>query len=258
LANKEFDMGRLQDKIALVTGGASGLGRAIVERYIAEGATVIIGDVDDVGGEVLTKELGERASYLTLDVTSEEAWTSAMAAITQVQGRLDIIVNNAGITTVGTIESLSLADFRTMLDIDLIGVFLGCKHAVEPMKEQGGSVINMASMCGIRADADLVGYNAAKAAVTMLTKSVALHYAREKYGMRCNSIHPGAIHTPILEKVMAQVSDPQALYDSWVAGHPIGRLGRPEEIAAMAVYLASDEAAFTTGGEFVVDGGSSL
>jgi len=251
-------MGRLQGKIALITGGASGLGRAIVERYIAEGATVIIADVDNLGGETLAKELGENATYQTLDVTSEEAWISAMDRITQVQGRLDILVNNAGITTVGTIESLSLADFRTMLDIDLIGVFLGCKHVVGPMKAQGGSVINMASMCGIRADAGLVGYNAAKAGVTMLTKSVALHYAREKYGMRCNSIHPGAIHTPILEKVMAQVSDPKALYDGWVAGHPVGRLGRPEEIAGMAVYLASDEASFATGGEFVVDGGSSL
>jgi 3(or 17)beta-hydroxysteroid dehydrogenase len=116
----------------------------------------------------------------------------------------------------------------------------------------------MASMCGIRADAGLVGYNAAKAGVTMLTKSVALHYAKSGYGMRCNSVHPGAIHTPILEKVMAQVEDPKALYDGWVSGHPVGRLGRPEEIAAVAVYLASDEAAFATGGEFVVDGGSSL
>jgi NAD(P)-dependent dehydrogenase (short-subunit alcohol dehydrogenase family) len=113
-------------------------------------------------------------------------------------------------------------------------------------------------MCGVRAQADLAAYNAAKAAVTHLTKSVALHCASKGYGIRCNSVHPGAIHTPILEKVMAQVEDGQALYDGWVAGHPIGRLGKPEEIAAMAVYLASDESGFTTGAEFRVDGGSSL
>jgi len=251
-------MGRLAGKIALVTGGASGLGKAIVERFLAEGAVTIIADVDRDAGEALAAQLGKGASFLTLDVTSQADWEEAMAGIQQRHGRLDVLVNNAGITTVGTIETLSLDDFRTMLDIDLIGVFLGCKHVVGAMKTNGGSVINMASMCGIRADAGLVGYNAAKAGLTMLTKSVALHYAREKYGMRCNSIHPGAIHTPILDKVMAQVDDPQALYDGWVAGHPIGRLGRPEEIAGMAVYLASDEAAFATGAEFVVDGGSSL
>lgn len=251
-------MGRLDGKIALVTGGASGLGRAIVERYRAEGATTVIADIDIGLGKALAEELGPQASFLSLDVTLEEDWSAVMGAIAERHGRLDILVNNAGITTVGTIESLSLADFRTMLDIDLVGVFLGCKHVVGLMKTHGGSVINMASMCGIRADAGLVGYNAAKAGVTMLTKSVALHYAREKYGMRCNSIHPGAIHTPILDKVMAQVEDPKALYDGWVSGHPIGRLGRPEEIAAIAVYLGTDEAAFATGGEFVIDGGSSL
>ncbi len=251
-------MERLAGKIALVTGGASGLGKAIVERFLAEGAKTIIADVDGDAGAALAAQLGPDASFQALDVTSEADWQAAMSAVERQHGRLDILVNNAGITTVGTIETLSLADFRTMLDIDLIGVFLGCKHAVGPMKANGGSVINMASMCGIKADAGLVGYNAAEAGVTMLTKSVALHYAREKYGMRCNSVHPGAIHTPILDKVMAQVEDPQALYDGWVSGHPIGRLGKPEEIAAIAVYLASDEAAFATGGEFVVDGGSSL
>ncbi len=223
-----------------------------------EGATTVIADIDTGAGEALAQALGARASFLSLDVTSEENWISVMAAIEAKHGRLDVLVNNAGITTVGSIETLSLADFRTMLDIDLVGVFLGCKHAVGVMKAQGGSVINMASMCGIRADADLVGYNAAKAGVTLLTKSVALHYAKAGYGMRCNSVHPGAIHTPILDKVMAQVADPKALYDGWVAGHPIGRLGQPEEIAAMAAFLASDEATFATGGEFVVDGGSSL
>ncbi|MFZ4689018.1 MAG: SDR family NAD(P)-dependent oxidoreductase [Polymorphobacter sp.] len=247
-------MTRLSGKLAFVTGGASGLGEAIARRFVAEGAQVVIADIDATGGAALAAELD--GVFQPLDVTDEAGWLAALAAVPG--GRIDILVNNAGITTVGSIESLSLADFRTMLDIDLVGVFLGCKHAVPLMRDHGGSIINMSSMCGLRAQPDLVGYNAAKAAVTHLTRSAALHYAAQGYGIRCNSLHPGAIHTPILDKVMAQVDDPKALYDGWVSVHPVGRLGRPEEIAAMAVYLASDEASFTTGAAFAVDGGSSL
>ncbi len=248
---------RLKGKIAFVTGGASGLGEAIVRRYVAEGAYVIIADIDAVGGGALAGELGVR--FVPLNVSDEQAWLAAFAGVPQI----DILVNNAGITTHGSIEDITLAQFRHEFSVDVDGVFLGCKHVIPLMKVKsdgsgGGSVINMSSMCGVRAQADLAAYNAAKAAVTHLTKSVALHYAKSGYGMRCNSLHPGAIHTPILEKVMAQVEDSQALYDGWVAGHPIGRLGKPEEIAAIAVYLASDESGFTTGAEFRIDGGSSL
>jgi NAD(P)-dependent dehydrogenase (short-subunit alcohol dehydrogenase family) len=245
---------RLSGKHAFVTGGASGLGEAIVRRFVAEGAVVVIADINASGGNALASELGEAARYVMLDVSDEAAWHSALASCE----RIDILVNNAGITTHGSIEDVTLADFRHEFDVDVVGVFLGCKLVLPLMRENGGSIINMSSMCGVRAQADLVAYNAAKAAVTHLTKSVALHYAKQGYGIRCNSVHPGAIHTPILEKVMAQVADGQALYDGWVSGHPIGRLGTPEEVAAIAVYLASDEAAFTTGGEFRVDGGSSL
>jgi 3alpha(or 20beta)-hydroxysteroid dehydrogenase len=250
--------GRLNGKVALVTGGASGLGEAIARRYVAEGAQVIIADIDEVGGVTLVADLGRSASFLPLDVTQEAAWVATFASIDASHGRLDILVNNAGITNFGSIEALDVAAFKTMLDIDLVGVFLGCKTVIPLMKRTGGSVINMSSMSGIRAEPDLAGYNAAKAGVTLMTKSIALHYARSGYGMRCNSVHPGATHTPILEKVMSQVDDPQKLYDGWVAGHPIGRLGKPEEIAALAVYLATDESGFATGAEFVIDGGSSL
>jgi NAD(P)-dependent dehydrogenase (short-subunit alcohol dehydrogenase family) len=245
---------RLSGKHAFVTGGASGLGEAIARRFVAEGAVVVIADINDSGGNALASELGKAARYVMLDVSDEAAWQSALASCE----RIDILVNNAGITTHGSIEDVTLADFRHEFDVDVIGVFLGCKLVLPLMRENGGSIINMSSMCGVRAQADLVAYNAAKAAVTHLTKSVALHYAKQGYAIRCNSVHPGAIHTPILEKVMAQVADGQALYDGWVSGHPIGRLGTPEEVAAIAVYLASDESAFTTGGEFRVDGGSSL
>ncbi len=258
MSNSCNERGKLAGKIALVTGGAAGLGEAIVRRYVREGAAVVIADMDEPAGRALAAELGGAARFQRLDVTSEEAWLAALAAVNMWHGGLDILVNNAGITTVGSVESLTLAQFKTMLDIDLVGVFLGCKHAIGSMKGRGGSIINMSSMCGIRAQADLAGYNAAKAGVTHLTKAAALHYAHAGYGIRCNSVHPGAIRTAMLEKVMAQVPDPKALYDGWVAGHPIGRLGLPEEIAAIALFLASDESAFATGGEFVIDGGASL
>jgi len=251
-------MGRLAGKVTMVTGGASGLGEAICRRYAAEGARVIVADIDTAAGEVVAGSLGASARFLSLDVTHEANWLAAFANIRDAEGRLDVLVNNAGITTVGSVESLSLADFKTMLDIDLIGVFLGCKHAIPLMKGAAGSIINMASMCSVRAQHDLAGYNAAKAAVAHLTKAAALHYAHAKYGMRCNSIHPGVIMTPILEKVMAQVEDREAIYAGWQALHPVGRMGRPEEVASLAVYLGSDESTFSTGGEFLIDGGSCL
>ena len=250
--------GRLSGKIALVTGAASGLGEAISRRYAAEGARVILADIDSAAAQAVAASLGADARHVRLDVTDEQSWLAALEGVKSQEGRLDVLVNNAGITTMGSIESLSVAGFKNMLEIDLVGVFIGCKHAAPLMRPRGGSIINMSSMCGIRAQADLAGYNAAKAGVTLLTKSVALHYAKQGDKIRCNSIHPGAIRTPILDKVMSQVEDPKALLASFEAVHPIGRLGRPEEIAAIAVYLASDESAFATGAEFVVDGGSSL
>ncbi|MGE3746272.1 MAG: glucose 1-dehydrogenase [Sphingomonadaceae bacterium] len=246
--------GRLEGKISLVTGGASGLGEAITRRFVAEGASVIIADIDEKAGKALANLLGPAASFVRLDVSDERNWLDLFAGI----DRLDVLVNNAGITTHGSIEDVTLEQFRHEFDVDVVGVFLGCKHALPLMKGRESSIINMSSMAGVRAQADLAAYNMAKAAVTHLTKSVALHCATKGYGIRCNSVHPGAIHTPILEKVMSQVADGQALYDGWVAVHPIGRLGKPEEIAAIAVYLASDESAFATGAEFRVDGGSTI
>lgn len=247
---------RLEGKTALVTGGSSGLGNAMVRRFADEGATVIIADIDDANGQALAAELGAKASYTHLDVTVEADWKRVLGG----DRAIDVLINNAGITTYGSIEEVSLDQFRHELDVDVIGVFLGCKYAVANMKAagRGGSIINISSLAGIRANGNLAAYNAAKAAVTLLTKSVAMHCATSGYGIRCNSIHPGVIHTPILDKVLAQVPNPDEVYAGWVATHPIGRIGKPEEIAAMAVYLASDEAGFTTGAEFRVDGGSSI
>lgn len=244
---------RLSGKIALVTGGASGLGAAIARAFVAEGAEVVIADIDEAAGQALADELGS-ARFVPLDVTQEAQWQAAVAGLE----RLDVLVNNAGITTLGSIEEVTLAQLRHELDIDVGGVFLGTQAAIPLMKVGGGSIINMSSLSGVRAASYLVAYNAAKAAVTLMTKSCALHFAEKGYPIRCNSIHPGAIHTPIIDKVLAQSDDPTALYKSFVDVHPIGRLGKPEEIATMAVYLASDESGFTTGAEFRVDGGASI
>ncbi len=245
-------MGVLDGKIAFVTGGASGLGEAIARAYVAAGASVVIADIDVAGGTVLAAELGAR--FVPLDVTQEASWAAAIDTC----DRIDVLVNNAGITTLGSIEEVTLDQFRHELDIDVLGVFMGIQAALPKMKPHGGSIINMSSLSGIKAAPNLVAYNAAKAAVTLMTKSCALHFAQKGYGIRCNSIHPGAIHTPIIDKVLAQSDDPQALYQSFVDVHPVGRLGKPEEIAAIAVYLASDASAFATGAEFRIDGGASI
>ncbi|WP_298285398.1 glucose 1-dehydrogenase [Novosphingobium sp.] len=245
-------MGVLEGKLAFVTGGASGLGEAIARAYASEGAAVVIADIDAAGGAALAAEIG--AQFVLLDVTQESSWAQAVAGFE----RIDVLVNNAGITTLGSVEDLTLAQFRHELDIDVLGVFMGIQAALPRMKAHGGSIINMSSLSGVKASANLCAYNAAKAAVTLMTKSCALHFAEKGYGIRCNSIHPGAIHTPIIDKVLAQSDNPDALYRSFVNVHPVGRLGKPEEIAAIAVYLASDASAFATGAEFRVDGGASI
>ena len=248
---------RLAGKVALVTGGAAGLGLAIVQRLHAEGATVIATDIDEAAGRDAVAGL-ERARFLAHDVRSEEAWHSVMDAIAGQGLALDILVNNAGITTIGSIEALSLAQFRHEFDVDLVSVFLGCRAGIAAMKGRGGSIVNMSSASGLKADPDLAAYNAVKAGVTLMTKSIALHCAREKYGIRVNSVHPGAIHTAMIDKVMAQVEDPQALYQGFIDQHPIGHLGKPGDIAAIVAYLASDESTFATGAAFIVDGGLTL
>lgn len=244
--------GKLAGKTAFITGGASGLGHDIVRRFKTEGAKLVIADIDAEAGQNFADEMG--ADFVRLDVSQEDQWMAALAPY----DRIDILVNNAGITTHGSIEDVTLEAFRHEFSVDVDGVFLGCKYSLPKMKQHGGSIINMSSLCGVRAQADLAAYNAAKAAVTHLTKSIALHCAAKAYPIRCNSVHPGVIKTPMLEKVMAQVEDGDALYQSFIATHPIGRLGKPEEVSALVLYLASDESGFATGAEFRLDGGASL
>ncbi len=252
-------MARLVGRVALVTGAASGLGRAISEAFIAEGARVAMTDIDVSEGERVAAQAGSSALFIQHDVASETGWNEAVARAIKAFGRLDTLVNNAGISLPGTIETLTLDAWDKTLAVDLTGVFLGCKLALPALKAAGeGSIINISSMLGLKAEAEWVGYNAAKSAVTLMTKSIALHCAQRRYNIRCNSIHPGVIRTPILDKLLDAVPDPDALMQQFIAKHPIGRIGDPSDVAALAVYLASQESKFVTGSSCVVDGGASL
>lgn len=245
-------------KVSLVTGAASGLGKAIAARFAEDGYAVVAADVDAAGLQAAARDIGDRLIPFEMDVTSQADWERVAAMVDEKFGRLDCLINNAGVTTVGSIEDLSPEAFRHEFDVDLMSVFLGCKAAIPLMKKNGGSIINMSSAASIKPDGRYAGYCTIKAGVTMLTKTVALHCGRAGYGIRCNSIHPGTIRTPILEKVLSQVDDPDETYGQWVADHPIGRLGMPEEVAALAAFLASDEAGFATGSQFSLDGGMTL
>ena len=247
--------GRLKGRIALVTGSASGLGAAIASRLDAEGAHVVVTDIDGQAAEKHAASLSNCTHAIALDVTSPEAWIAATEEVMARHGRLDVLVNNAGITTMGSIETLEYEALRHEFDVDVGGVFLGCKYVIAHMKETGGSIINMSSAAGLKADPELVGYNAVKAAVTLMTKSIALHCARQKYGIRCNSVHPGAIHTPIIDKVLSQVDNPEETLAGFLSVHPIGHLGHPDDIASIVAFLASDESRFATGAAFSIDGG---
>src|SRR3954469_3574398 len=233
-------MNRLDDRVALITGGASGIGAACAERFTAEGATVVTldlaGDVDH-----------------HVDVTDEQALSDVVDAVVAAHGRLDVIVNSAGVAGGGPVHLLDEAEWRRVIDINLAGTFLACKHALRPMLDQGGgSIINVSSVEGIEGTEGGSTYNASKAGVVMLTKNLAIDYGSK--GIRANCICPGFIQTPLLSSVLD--SPGMEVYrDKIRAEHKLGRFGRPDEIAGAALFLASDDASFVTGHALVVDGG---
>jgi NAD(P)-dependent dehydrogenase (short-subunit alcohol dehydrogenase family) len=246
-------MKRLEGRVALITGAASGIGRATAVRLADEHAAVAVTDVQDEAGEqtaAAIRDAGGDALYVHLDVTDEESWRAAVGRVLAERGRLDILVNNAGLGDLATIEETSLADWERTVAIDQTGVFLGMKSCAEALKASGhGSVINISSIFGTSGGfGTSPAYHAAKGAVRTLTKNVAVHWATE--GVRVNSIHPGFIRTPILDQTRGT-----EVWDAMTASTPMGRLGEPEEIAAAVAYLASDDASFVTGLELYVDGG---
>ncbi|HEV2546304.1 MAG TPA: glucose 1-dehydrogenase [Stellaceae bacterium] len=249
-------MGRLEGKAAFITGGASGLGRAMALAFAAEGAKVAIADIDGTRGRQVVEAIGKNGLFLAHDVTSEEQWIANLGEAVRVFARLDTLVNNAGIGVRGNVETTSLADWRRVNAVNLDGPFLGCKHAIPLIaKAGGGAIINISSVAGLIGARDSAAYCASKGGVRLLTKSVALHCAHRRNGVRCNSIHPVYTDTPMVEQMLAESRQPEKMLEAMKAMIPLGRLGTPEELAAMAVYLASDEARFVTGAEFVFDGG---
>lgn len=262
--------GRVEGKVALVTGGSSGIGRGCAERLAQEGAIIVVTDLqDDKGAAVVAaiEDQGGKASYLHHDVTSEQAWIDVVAAVKAKHGRLDVLVNNAGIGLSGSVLDMSLADFQRQTAVNLDGVFLGTKHSVPLMRQNGGgSIINMSSVAGLKGAAILAGYCATKGAVRLFTKAVALECAAAKDGVRVNSVHPGIIETPIWDTIVgtgepgdnARPPRGQVLDAMTADGVPLGVKGYPEDIANGVLWLASDESRYVTGTELVIDGGYSV
>jgi 3(or 17)beta-hydroxysteroid dehydrogenase len=248
--------GRLAGKAAFITGAASGLGRAMAIAFAADGARVAIADVDASRGGAVAKEIGEAAIFLAHDVRSEEQWVANLAAAVRAFGHLDTLVNNAGVGVRGNVETTTLEQWHWVNAVNLDGPFLGCKHAIPLMAAAGGGgIINISSVAGLIGARDSAAYCASKGGVRLLTKSVALHCAHRRNGVRCNSIHPVYTDTPMVDQMVAASKQPEKMRQALMDMVPLGRLGTPEELAAMAVYLVSDESRFVTGAEFVFDGG---
>ena len=237
-------MARLNDKIVLIAGAAGAVGQAIAAAVKREGGTAIATDLAAQAG-----------IDHVLDVTVEASWQSVLADVERAHGRLDGLVNSAGIAHLGTIEDTDYATWRRVLAVNLDGTFLGCKHALALLKRGGGAIVNLSSISGIVGGHNLAAYNASKGGVRLLTKSVALHGARLKPQVRCNSVHPAFLEGPMVDDILAQTGRPEIARGQLSRDIPLGRLGEPSEVADICVYLLSDESRFVTGAEFTIDGG---
>ncbi|MBX3184607.1 MAG: glucose 1-dehydrogenase [Polyangiaceae bacterium] len=252
-------MKRVEGKVAIVTGAAKGIGESAARLLAEEGAKVVLTDIDAKAGEAVCQSIdptGERALFIEHDVADHEAWAGVIARTLQTFGKLDVLVNNAGVASTSNVEVETFERWRWLQSINLDAVFVGTQAAIHAMKASGGgSIINVASIEGIIGDPNLAAYNASKGGVRLFTKSAALHCAKAGYGIRVNSVHPGYIWTPMVEAVAGEGGDLEAGRAALEALHPIGRLGRPEEIAYGILFLASDESSLMTGAELVMDGG---
>jgi NAD(P)-dependent dehydrogenase (short-subunit alcohol dehydrogenase family) len=251
-------MPRLDGRTLLVSGGASGIGAATCRLAAAEGANIVIADLPAQAGHAgqLIAEIGGTAVFMPLDVTEEAGWMRVMADVATRFGQLDGLLNGAGIGVAQDIEACSLDDFHRVYRVNGLGVFLGCKHAVLAMRGTGGgAIVNISSVLGLRGMGGSPAYSASKGAVRLLTKSVALHCASKGYNIRCNSVHPGYIDTPMIAPRLARTIDNMTGRQYLESLHPMGRLGTADEIARLVIFLLSDDSSFSTGAEFVADGG---
>lgn len=239
----------LTDKVALVTGGSQGLGEAHVRKLVEEGAKVIITDIMPEQGEKLAKELGDNTTFVKLDVTDPDSWEAAVEHAEAAFGPINVLVNNAGIDIMKPFIEFTGTDLQKLLDVNLFGNFHGMQKILPSMKKAGrGSIVNISSLEGLRGTAGNSIYNASKFAATGLTKAVAQEYA--EYNIRVNSVHPGAIQTPGVE-----ADDIKDTVQNYIQNIPMKRIGKPEEVANLVAFLASDKSSYSTGAEFIVDGG---
>lgn len=246
-------MGRLDGKVALITGGARGMGKSHVRHFIDEGAKVVFGDVLDDWGKAVADKLSEDdARYVHHDVTSEDDWAAAVSTAVETFGRLDILVNNAGILQHGKIADMAVADFRRSLDINAVGTWLGIKSVIAPLTAAGGgSIVNISSIEGFTGAAGLAAYSASKFAIRGITRSAAQELG--KLGIRVNSVHPGGILTPMAMSMAGNVDADTAT--NFLSRMPIPRFGEPIEVSRLVAFLASDDSSYSTGSEFLIDGG---
>ncbi|NDV10391.1 glucose 1-dehydrogenase [Rhodococcus sp. IEGM 248] len=241
-------MGRLENKVAVITGGARGMGASHVRRFVQEGANVVFGDVLEEEGRVLQKELGTHCTFVPHNVTSEAGWAEIVERATTDFGALDILVNNAGILRFDTIEDMDVADFKRILDVNVVSQWIGLKYASRAMKP-GGSIVNISSVNGIVGGAGVSAYSASKFAIRGITRSAAIELAPAS--IRVNSVHPGAVSTPMISNTPSDDTADNPL----VATMPIPRYGQPGEVTNLVLFLASDESSYCTGGEYIIDGG---
>ncbi len=250
-------MGRVAGKVALITGGASGMGKADAHLLAAEGAKVVVADLNEVEGRAVAAAIGGDAVFMRLNVSDEDNWKTVIADTVEKFGRLDILVNNAGIIALGTIVDTTLESWRLVNSVNSDGVFLGCKHAIPAMAASGGgSIVNMSSVAAIHGQSFVAAYTASKGAVRALTKSIAMYCKEQKNGIRCNSIHPDGVKTPMVVKV-ATGKETASQEDIEAVGK-FGNMCEPEDIANLVLYLASDESRFVTGAEMLIDNASTI
>ena len=249
---------RLSGKIALVTGGASGIGRAAARMMAGEGARIAVGDRNREGAEAVAREIGGAALAIGMEVTSIEDWRRAITSVETGLGGLNVLVHSAGVGGIGTVEDTTPEEWRRVHAVNLDAVFFGTQAALPLMRRHApGSIVILSSISGIVAARNLAAYNSSKAAVRHLSKSIALHCARQGYGIRCNSVHPTFIDTPMVEGMFASLGGPAAAREKLGRQIPLGAIGEPDDVAHAIVYLASDESKLMTGAELVLDGGLS-